>query len=129
MQQQRDVLMVCLFDRNEPLMHALTAEAAPRVASMGTRATRDSVRQLLHSSSLSTDDCTVVFLTMLSRDAELKKKTIEGIPKHHLCGMHREKAANFFLYLDRDVLLPWIRDEFFSNAAMLAKCRDMYLMA
>ena len=129
MQQQRDVVMVCLFDRNEPLMHALIAEAAPRVASMGTLGTRDSVQSLLNQSTQSSDDCTVVFLAMLSRDVELKNKTIEGIATHHLHGMTRQKAANFFCYLDRDVLLPWLRDELFTNAAMLSKCRDMYLLA
>jgi len=121
--------MVCLFDRNEPLMHSLIAEAAPRVASMGTPATRNSVQRLLNQSTLSTEDCTVVFLTLLSRDVELKKKTIDGIPKHHLCGMSKQKAANFFHYLDRDILLPWLRDELFSNEAMMSRCREMYLLA
>lgn len=129
MQQQRDVVMVCLFDRNEPLMQSLIAEAAPRVAGMGTLDTRGSVQKLLNQSTLSTEDCTVVFLTLLSRDVELKKKTIDGISKHHLCGMSKHKAANFFRYLDRDILLPWLRDELFSNDAMLSKCRNMYLLA
>ena len=127
MQQQRDVVMVCLFDHNEPLMHSLIAEAAPRVASMGTLGTRASVQKLLNQSTLSTEDCTVVFLALLSRDVELKKKTIDGIAKHHLCGMSKQKAANFFCYLVRDILLPWLRDELFSNDAMMRKCRDMYL--
>jgi hypothetical protein len=129
MQQQRDVMMVCLFDRNEALMHSLIAEAAPRVAAMGTADTRACVQLLLNKSLLSVEDCSVVFLSMLSRDAELKRKTIDGISRQLLRGMTKEKAARFFLYLDREVLLPWLRDESWSTAAMLDKCRDMYLLS
>jgi hypothetical protein len=129
MQQQRDVMMVCLFDRNEALMHSLIAEAAPRVAAMGTADTRACVQLLLNQSLLSVEDCSVVFLSMLSRDAELKRKTIDGISRQLLRGMTKEKAARFFLYLDREVLLPWLRDESWSTAAMLDKCRDMYLLS
>lgn len=129
MQQQRDVMMVCLFDRNEVLMRSLILEAAPRVAAMGTHDTRNSVQQLLNKCHLSVEDCMVVFLTMLSRDTELKDKTISGIKGQLLRGMSKEKARRFFLYLDRDILLPWIRDEAWSNAAMLDKCREMYLLS
>jgi hypothetical protein len=129
MQQQRDVMMVCLFDRNEALMHSLIAEAAPRVAVMGTVNTRSCVQSLINQSVLSVEDCSVIFLTMLSRDADLKTKTIEGIPRQLLRGMSKEKAARFFLYLDREVLLPWLRDESWSTAAMLDKCREIYLVS
>jgi hypothetical protein len=110
-------------------MHSLIAEAAPRVAAMGTADTRACVQLLLNKSLLSVEDCSVVFLSMLSRDAELKRKTIDGISRQLLRGMTKEKAARFFLYLDREVLLPWLRDESWSTAAMLDKCRDMYLLS
>ena len=129
MQQQRDVMMVCLFDRNEALMHSLIAEAAPRVVGMGTPKTRECVQHLLNQSVRSVEDCTVVFLSMLSRDTNLKSKTIEGIPKQLLHGMTKEKAGRFFLYLDREVLLPWLRDESWTTAAMLDKCREIYLLS
>jgi hypothetical protein len=129
MQAQRDVMMVCLFDRNEALMRALILEAAPRIALMGTPETRGCVQQLLDNSCRSIEDCIVVFLTMLSRDCELKKKTMEGIPKQFLHGMSKEKAARFFLYLDRDVLMPWLRDESFTNAAMIDLCKESYLLS
>ena len=129
MQHQRDVMMVCLFDRNEALMHSLIAESAPRVAAMGTENTRSCVQQILNKSVSSVDECTVVFLSMLSRDTELKKKTMDGIPRQLLHGMSKEKAARFYLYLDREVLLPWLRDESCSTAAMLDKCRQMYLLS
>jgi len=129
MQQQRDVMMVCLFDRNEVLMHSLIAESAPRVADMGTQDTRRCVQQLLNNSMLSVQDCIVVFLTMLSRDAVLKSKTIEGIPRQLLHGMSKEKAARFFLYLDREVLLPWLRDESWPTDAMIDKCKEIYLLS
>ena len=129
MQHQRDVMMVCLFDRNEALMHSLITESAPRVVAMGTTDTRSCVQQILNKSVRSVDDCTVVFLSMLSRDNELKKKTMDGISRQLLHGMTKEKAAKFFLYLDREVLLPWLRDESCSTAAMLDKCRQMYLLS
>jgi hypothetical protein len=129
MQQQRDVMMVCLFDRNEALMQSLIAEAAPRVASTGTVNTRQCVQTLLNQSVLNVQECSAVFLTMLSRDSKIKTKTIEGIPRQLLRGMSKEKAARFFLYLDREVLLPWLRDESWSTAAMLDKCREMYLLS
>ena len=129
MQQQRDVMMVCLFDRNEALMQSLIAEAAPRVAAMGTTNTRGCVQLMLNQSVLSFEDCSVIFLTMLSRDTELKKKTIEGIPRQLLRGMSKQKAAKCFLYLDREVLLPWLRDESWSTAAMLDQCREIYLLS
>jgi hypothetical protein len=78
---------------------------------------------------LSVEECTIVFLTMLSRDAALKDMTINGIPRQMLNGMSKEKAARFFLYLDRDVLLPWLRDEACPNAAMIDKCKDFYLVS
>ncbi|KAJ1467052.1 hypothetical protein T484DRAFT_1756161 [Baffinella frigidus] len=129
MQQQRDVMMVCLFDQNEVLMRSLILEAAPRVAAMGTSSTRECVQKLLNRCNLSVEDCMVVFLTMLSRDTVLKEKTISGIKGQLLHGMSKEKARRFFLYLDRDVLMPWIRDEAWPNAAMLDKCREVYLVA
>jgi hypothetical protein len=129
MQQQRDVMMVCLFDRNEVLMRSLILESAPRIASMGTQATRQTVQLLLNKCNTSVEDCMVVFLTMLSRDTELKEKTISGIKSQLIRGMSKEKARRFFLYLDRDILLPWIRDESLSNAEMLDKCREMYLLS
>jgi hypothetical protein len=129
MQQQRDVLMVCLFDRNDVLMRSLIAEAAPRVVAMGTVDTCNSVQQLLDKSRITVEDCMIVFLSMLSRDAELKQKTIKGIPSMHLRGMSKEKAERFFLYLDRDVLLPWLRDEALTNTAMLDTCKEMYLLS
>lgn len=129
MQHQRDVMMVCLFDRNEALMHSLISESAPRVAAMGTENTRSCVQQILNKSVSSVEDCTVVFLSMLSRDTELKKKTMDGIPRQLLNGMSKEKAAKFYLYLDREVLLPWLRDESCSAAEMLDKCRQMYLIS
>ena len=110
-------------------MHSLIAEAAPRVVAMGNANTRACVQSLLNQSILSVEDCSAVFLTMLSRDAELKSKTIEGIHRQHLNGMSKEKAGRFFLYLDREVLLPWLRDESLSTAAMLDKCRDIYLVS
>jgi hypothetical protein len=110
-------------------MHSLIAEAAPRVAVMGTVNTRSCVQSLINQSVLSVEDCSVIFLTMLSRDADLKTKTIEGIPRQLLRGMSKEKAARFFLYLDREVLLPWLRDESWSTAAMLDKCREIYLVS
>jgi hypothetical protein len=122
-------MMVCLFDRNEVLMRSLILEAAPRVAAMGTCDTRDCLQKLLNKCQASVEDCMVVFLTMLSRDTQLKEKTITGIKAQLLRGMGREKAKRFFLYLDRDVLMPWIRDESFCSAAMLDKCRDMYLIS
>ena len=91
MQHQRDVMMVCLFDRNEALMHSLISESAPRVAAMGTENTRSCVQQILNKSVSSVEECTVVFLSMLSRDTELKKKTIDGIPRQLLHGMSKEK--------------------------------------
>ena len=121
--------MVCLFDRNEALMRSLILESAPRVVLMGTTATRACVQELLHNSARSVEDCIVVFLTMLSRDSELKKKTIEGISKQFLHGMSKEKASNLFLYLDRDVLMPWLRDESVTNAAMIDICREAYLVS
>jgi hypothetical protein len=127
MQQQRDILTVCLFDRNEPLMRSLIAEAAPRVSAVGTKDTKHCVQELVKYSARSVDDCTVVFLAMLSRDIELKNKMIQGMPRQFLHGMGKEKAAKFFLYLDRDIMLPWLRDEGTPNAAMLDKCRDAYL--
>jgi hypothetical protein len=129
MLHQRDILTVCLFDRNEPLMHSLIAEAAPRVAAMGTPVTHACVQQLLNKSTLSVEDCTVVFLTLLSRDVELKDKTINGIKAQFLRGMSKEKAAKFFLYLDRDILLPWLRDEGVPSADMIDKCKEMYLIS
>jgi hypothetical protein len=129
MQQNRDVMMVCLFDRNEVLMRSLILEAAPRVAAMGTPSTRACVQKLLNKCNSSVEDCMVVFLTMLSRDSVMKEKTITGIKKQLLRGMSKEKARRFFLYLDRDVLLPWIRDEALSNSSMLDKCREVYLVS
>jgi hypothetical protein len=122
-------MMVCLFDRNEVLMRSLILESAPRVAAMGTTNTHQSVQALLNKCNRSVEDCMVVFLTMLSRDIELKEKTITGIKAQLLRGMTREKARRFFLYLDRDILLPWIRDEAVSNAQMLDTCREMYLIS
>lgn len=110
-------------------MRSLILEAAPRIAMMGTPETRACVQQLIDDSHRSIEDCMVVFLTMLSRDSELKKKTIDGIPKQFLRGMSKEKAARFFLYLDRDVLMPWICDESFPNAAMLNVCKECYLFS
>jgi hypothetical protein len=121
--------MVCLFDHNEVLMRSLILESAPRVAAMGTNATHQSVQLLLNKCHQSVEDCMVVFLTMLSRDIELKEKTINGIKAQLLRGMSKEKARRFFLYLDRDILLPWIRDETLSNSEMLDKCREMYLIS
>jgi hypothetical protein len=129
MSQQREVMMVCLFDRNEALMHSLISESAPRVAAMGTPDTRACIQHLIDRSLVSVEDCTVVFLVMLSRDTELKDKTINGIPKQFLHGMTKEKAGRFFLYLDRDVLLPWIRDEARSNTEMIDKCKETYLLS
>jgi hypothetical protein len=129
MLNQRDVLSVCLFDRNELLMHALIAEAAPRVAAMGTPAAHGYVQQLMNKSALSVEDCTVVFLTILSRDVVLKAKIINGIPQKFLHGMNKEKAAKFFLYLDRDILMPWLHDEGFPNAAMIDKCKEMFILS
>jgi hypothetical protein len=129
MQQQRDILTVCLFDRNEALMRSLIAEAAPRVSAAGTRDTAPCVRELLNYSARSVDDCTVVFLALLSRDIELKTKMIQGLPRQFLHGMGKEKAEKFFLYLDRDIMLPWLRDEGTPNAAMLDKCREFYLIS
>ena len=122
-------MMVCLFDRNEPLMRSLLTEAAPRVAAMGTPDTRECVQHLLNQSMLSVEECTIVFITMLTRDAVLKDMTINGISRQMLKGMTKEKAANFFLYLDRDVLLPWLRDEACPNAAMIVKCKEFYLLS
>jgi hypothetical protein len=110
-------------------MRSLILEAAPRVAAMGTASTRDCVQKLLNRCHLSVEDCMVVFLTMLSRDTIMKEKTISGIKGQFLTGMSKEKARRFFLYLDREVLLPWIRDEALSNASMLDKCREMYLVS
>jgi hypothetical protein len=110
-------------------MRSLILEAAPRIAMMGTPETRASVQQLLDNSYRNIEDCMIVFLTMLSRDTELKKKTMDGIPKQFLHGMSKEKAARFFLYLDRDILTPWLRDESFSNAAMLDMCKEVYLIS
>ena len=121
--------MVCLFDKNEVLMRSLIIEAAPRVAAMGTASTRECVQKLLNKCNLSVEDCMVVFLTMLSRDTVMKEKTISGIKGQLLRGMSKEKARRFFLYLDRDVLLPWIRDEALSNASMIDKCKEMYLIS
>jgi hypothetical protein len=129
MQQQREVMMVCLFDRNQVLMQSLIAETAPRVAAMGTHATHSCIQRLMNQSALSAEDCTAVFLVLLSRDLELKQKMIAGIPQQILSGMSPEKAMRFFLYLDRDILLPWLRDEACTQAAMLDKCRDMYLLS
>ena len=129
MQQQRDVMMVCLFDRNEALMQSLIAEAAPRVVATGTVNTQPCVQKLLNQSVISVQECSAVFLTMLSRDAKLKTKTIEGIPRQLLRGMSKEKAARFYLYLDREVLLPWLRDESCSTAEMLDKCKEIYLLS
>ena len=126
---QRDVMMVCLFDRNEVLMKSLILDAAPRVAGMGTASTRECVQKLLNRCNHSVEDCMVVFLTMLSRDTVMKDKTITGIKGQLLRGMSKEKARRFFLYLDRDVLLPWIRDEALSNASMIDKCREIYLVS
>ena len=122
-------MMVCLFDKNEVLMRSLIIEAAPRVAAMGTASTRECVQKLLNKCNLSVEDCMVVFLTMLSRDTVMKEKTISGIKGQLLRGMSKEKARRFFLYLDRDVLLPWIRDEALSNASMIDKCKEMYLIS
>lgn len=122
-------MMVCLFDRNEALMRSLILEAAPRVAALGTPATRECVQKLLNKCQASVEDCMVVFLTMLSRDPELKEKTISGIKGQLLRGMSKEKARRFFLYLDRDILMPWIRDEAWPNAAMLDKCRELYIVS
>lgn len=121
--------MVCLFDKNEVLMRSLILEAAPRVAAMGTASTRECVQNLLNKCNLSVEDCMVVFLTMLSRDTVMKEKTISGIKGQLLRGMSKEKAHRFFLYLDRDVLLPWIRDEALSNASMIDKCKEVYLIS
>ena len=71
----------------------------------------------------------VVFFTMLSRDAELKNKTIEGIPRQLLRGMSKVKVARFFLYLDQDVLLPWLCDESWPTTAMIDKCKEIYLLS
>ena len=122
-------MMVCLFDKNEVLMRSLIIEAAPRVAAMGTASTRECVQKLLNKCNLSVEDCMVVFLTMLSRDTVMKEKTISGIKGQLLRGMSKEKARRFFLYLDRDVLLPWIRDEALSNASMIDKCKEIYLLS
>ena len=122
-------MMVCLFDRNEALMNSLISEAAPRVVAMGTQNTRSCVQRLLDQSIHSVEDCIVIFLTMLSRDTGLKSKTIEGIPRQLLRGMSKEKAARFFLYLDREVLLPWLRDESWPTAAMIDKCKEIYLLS
>ena len=122
-------MMVCLFDKNEVLMRSLIIEAAPRVAAMGTASTRECVQKLLNKCNLSVEDCMVVFLTMLSRDTVMKEKTISGIKGQLLRGMSKEKARRFFLYLDRDVLLPWIRDEALSNASMIDKCKEVYLIS
>ena len=97
MQQQRDILMVCLFDRNEELMRSLIAESAPRLVAMGTPLTTGCVQELLKLSATSVDTCTVVFLAMLSRDTELKTKMITGMPRLFLHGMGKEKAVKFFL--------------------------------
>ena len=121
--------MVCLFDRNEVLMRSLIAEAAPRVAAMGTADSSKSTQELLDRSRVTVEDCMIVFLTMLSRDSGLKEKTVSGIPSMHLRGMSKEKAERFFLYLDRDVLLPWLRDEALSNTAMLNTCKETYLLS
>jgi hypothetical protein len=129
MTPNRDIMMVCLFDKNDALMRSLIAEAAPRVAALGTSDTRQCVEQILNRSTKSIEDCTIVFLCMLSRDSELKNKTINGIPRQMLHGMSKEKAGRFFLYLDRDVLLPWLRDETWPNASMIAKCKETYLLS
>lgn len=110
-------------------MRSLITEAAPRVAALGTPLTTGCVQQLINFSAGSVDDCTVVFLAMLSRDIELKNKMIQGMPRQFLHGMGKEKAVKFFLYLDRDIMLPWLRDECYPNTAMLDKCRDAYLYA
>jgi hypothetical protein len=110
-------------------MQSLIAEAAPRVAATGTVNTRPCVQKLLNQSVISVQECSAVFLTMLSRDAKLKTKTIEGIPRQLLRGMSKEKASRFFLYLDREVLLPWLRDESCSTAKMLDKCKEIYLVS
>ena len=110
-------------------MKSLILEAAPRVAAMGTSSTRECVQKLLNRCNHSVEDCMVVFLTMLSRDTAMKDKTITGIKGQHMSGMSKEKARRFYLYLDRDVLLPWIRDEALSNASMIDKCREIYLVS
>jgi hypothetical protein len=129
MQQQRDVMMVCLFDKNEVLMRSLILESTPRIAAMGTSNTREVVQQLLNKCHRTVEDCMVVFLVMLSRDTVLKDKTITGIKGQLIRGMSKEKARRFFLYLDRDIILPWIRDETVSNAQMIHKCKEMYLLS
>jgi hypothetical protein len=129
MQQQRDILTVCLFDRNEALMRALIIESAPRVCAMGTPDTRACIQKLINQSATSVEDCTVVFLSLLSRDTALKQKMMQGAPRQFLVGMSKEKAAKFFLYLDRDILLPWLRDEMLSNASMIDKCKEIYLVS
>lgn len=131
----RDIVLTALFNRNELLMKKLIDESAPRVAAMGLRAnegvetTAQVVQTLLNLASESIENCTVVFLALLSRDVLLKEKVLKGIPAQLIEPMVAEKAPNFFLYLDRDVLLPWLHDEMRSHADMIQDCKRAYLCA
>jgi hypothetical protein len=126
----RDIPIACLFEENTNLMLSMIKNAAPRMVSIcGSGPAQATMEELLARAQESTEHCQVVFLAILNMDIEMKKELITGIADYRLTGITPQKAALFYTYLERDVLLPWITDESVSNQDLIAVAKQYYLVA
>ena len=126
----RDIAIACLFEENANLMMSMINNAAPRMASIcGSGPAKATMEELVARAQESTEHCQVVFLAMLNMDIEMKKELITGIAEYRLAGITPQKAALFYTYLEKEVLLPWITDESVSNQDLIALAKQNYLVA
>lgn len=75
---------------------------------------------------LSYDIKTVLFLTLMDKDIETKKRILIGYPKQGIDAMNPNKAELFFMSISEEIIQPWLSNESISNEKFLEKTRALY---
>jgi len=75
---------------------------------------------------LSLETCQILFFLLLHKDIQLKKNIIEGYKSIGIDPMHHQKAENFFLAIEAEVINPWLCNEKFTNTYFLEKVSALY---
>jgi hypothetical protein len=120
-----------MFEENHVLMMSVLNQSRGRLEMLGgsTPQMKETISQLLQLASSNILHCQVVFVACLNMDMQLKKMLMDGLVKYKLSKIPEAKAALFFLYLETDIILPWIMDERMSHATLIRNVKDYYLLS
>jgi hypothetical protein len=120
-----------MFEQNHLLMVSILEQCRKRLIELcgGTERATEIISDLFTIAKENALNCQVVFVACLNIDVLLKSLLIEGFSKYKLSPLPAPKATLFFIYLENNIILPWLMDERVSNEQLIRSVKSYYLLS